>query len=181
MDYRITKLKKKQILYVSTASNGGFVLPSGPLRENLLTLKDSDIVIINGATSKRFEEQILEINGKLKIFYSNYKPVNLQQFKNKKLLALAGIGNPNNFFKLLERNHLKIEKKIIFPDHYEFSKNEIKNVLSDAKKKDLDVIMTEKDFFKINKFNLGTVGYLKVILEIKEIKKLITEIRKLYD
>ena len=41
--------------------------------------------------------------------------------------------------------------------------------------------MTEKDFFKINKFNLGTIGYLKVNLEIKEIKKLISEIRKLYD
>ena len=180
-DYKI----KKDVSIVCFNSNqlvgNGFVLPAGPLRENLLTLKDTDIVIINGEINKKFEEQVLEINNKLKIFYSNYTPMNLHQFKNKKLLALAGIGNPNNFFKLLEENGLKIEKKIIFPDHYKFSKNEIKDILSEAKKLDLEVVMTEKDFFKINKFNLGSVGYLKVILEIKQIEKLISEIGKLYD
>lgn len=180
-DYKIKKKANIVCFNSDQLIGNGFVLPSGPLRENLSSLKNSDIIIINGSTNKEFEEHILEINSKLKIFYSNYRPINIQQFKNKKLLALAGIGNPDNFFKLLEENDLKIEKKIIFPDHYKFSKNEIKNILFEAKKFNLEVIMTEKDFFKINKFNLGTIGYLKVNLEIKEIKKLISEIRKLYD
>ena len=80
------------------------------------------------------------------------------------------VSSPNNFFNLLEENNLKIEKKIIFPDHYKFSENEIKNILYEAKKLNLKVIMTEKDFFKINDLKLENVSYLKVILEIKEIK-----------
>ena len=36
------------------------------------------------------------------------KPINLDDFKNKKLFALAGIGNPENFFQLIEENNLKI-------------------------------------------------------------------------
>ena len=41
--------------------------------------------------------------------------------------------------------------------------------------------MTEKDFFKINDLKLENVSYLKVILEIKEIKKLIDEINRFND
>ena len=46
---------------------------------------------------------------KLDIFYSFYKAENLDEFKEKKLLAIAGIGNPENFFQLIENNNLKID------------------------------------------------------------------------
>ena len=64
---------------------------------------------------KKFQilkKKFLKINSKLKIFYSNYIPVNIDQFKSKKLLAIAGIGNPNNFFELLEDYNLNVEKNI---------------------------------------------------------------------
>ena len=70
-----------------------------PLRENLSSLTQADVVIINGNQDKNFEDKILNINKNLNIFYSYYKPVNLEEFKNKKLLALVGIGNPENFLK----------------------------------------------------------------------------------
>ena len=54
-------------------------------------------------------KKILRINKNLKIFYSSYKIKNLNEFKNKKLFALAGIGNPENFFQMIEDN-LIIEK-----------------------------------------------------------------------
>ena len=41
--------------------------------------------------------KILNINKNLDIFYSSYIPVNLNNFKNHKLIAIAGIGNPDNF------------------------------------------------------------------------------------
>ena len=59
------------------------VLPSGPLRENLSSLKNANIIIINGSKNKSFEKKLLNINKNLKIFYSFYKPLNLDQFKNK--------------------------------------------------------------------------------------------------
>ena len=79
------------------------MLPSGPLRESLNSLKEAHIVLINGKKNFEFEKKILKINPKLNIFYSKYIPNNINEFINKKLLAIAGIGNPGNFFELLEK------------------------------------------------------------------------------
>ena len=140
----------------------GLVLPSGPLRENLNALGNANIVIINGKKDQNFEKKLIKINNKIKIFYLMYKTENLDAFKNKHLLAIAGIGNPENFFKLIVENNLNIKKRLIFPDHYNFSKEEIISIVNEAKKNDLHIIMTEKDYFKIKKFKINEVKYLKL-------------------
>ena len=179
-DYKI----KKNLSIVCFNNNqligNGMVLPSGPLRENLSILKNVEIVIINGSKNINFENKILNINKKLEIFYSFYKPINLDQFKNKKLLALAAIGNPENFFQLVEKNNLKIFKKKIFPDHYQFSKAEMQNILREAEMENYQVIMTEKDYYKINHYKLKKINYLKVSLEIYNKEKLLKKINSLY-
>ena len=159
----------------------GLTLPSGPLRENLSTLKNADILIINGLRNEKFEKKVLSINKKLEIVYSSYKPSNIDEFKNKKLIAIAGIGNPENFFQLIEKNNLKIKKKIVFPDHYAFKENEIKNIINEADESNCQIIMTEKDYFKINHLNLDKINYLKVSLNIPEITKILNKINELYD
>ncbi len=156
----------------------GLVLPSGPLRENLNALGNANIVIINGKKDQNFENKLLKINNKIKIFYSVYKTENLDAFKNKHLLAIAGIGNPENFFQLIVENNLNIKKRLIFPDHYNFSKEEIISIVNEAKKNDLHIIMTEKDYFKIKKFKINEVKYLKVKLIIENEKEFINEISK---
>ena len=94
-------------------------------------------------------------------------------------MAIAGIGNPDNFFDLLEKNELTVEKKINFPDHYKFSKNEIQKIVNVAQKRDLQIVMTEKDYYKINEYNLENIYYLKVSLEIQEKKKFMNIITSL--
>ena len=79
----------------------------------------------------------MKINKNLKIFYSSYKPTNIDDFKNKKLLAFAGIGNPANFFELLERYNLDIKEKLIYPDHYNFKQIEIDEIITQSKKEDV--------------------------------------------
>lgn len=156
----------------------GLVMPAGPLRENLNNLKSSDVVIINGNKNKSFEEKILNINNKLKIFYSNYKTQNIEKFKNKKLFAIAGIGNPENFFQLIEDNDLSIKKKFIFPDHHKYSKNEIMNIVDEAKKQNCQIITTEKDYYKIKKFDIK-IEYIKIFLNIENKDILINKIKKI--
>ncbi len=180
-DYKINKNLKIVCFNKSQLVGNGLLLPSGPLRESMKSLKDADIVIINGKSDRNFEEKILKINERLQIFYSFYEPVNIEQFKNKKLLVIAGIANPENFLRLLEESNLKIEKKLIFPDHYKFSKNQIQNILEEAKKNDYQVLMTEKDYFKIKSFEFQNIKYLKVILKINNLEKLLKSINKIYD
>ena len=164
-----------------SANSNGLVLPTGPLRESVGALKNADIIILNGNKNKNFEEKILSINNKLKIFYSTYKPVNIDKFKDKKLLAIAGIGNPENFFQLLEKYNLNVEKKLMFPDHYKFSKNEIENIVTESSKSGHQIIMTEKDYFKIMDYKIDKIDYLKVSIEISNLEKLLSIIKRLYD
>ena len=180
-DYKIKKDVKIVCFNSRQLIGNGLVFPSGPLRESLKTLKDVNLVIINGTKDLGFEKKILNINNKLEIFYSSYKPINLSEFRNKKLFAIAGIGNPENFFSLIENYELEIEKKLEFPDHYQFSKKEIVDIIQEAEKNNLQVIMTEKDYFKIKKFNLNKIRYLKISLEIKNKSILINKLDKLYD
>ena len=179
-DYKL----KKDLNIICFNSNqligNGLVIPSGPLRERLNALKYAQIVLINGNKNNHFEKKILKINENLNIFYSRYKPTNIEEFKNKKLLAIAGIGNPENFFKLIEDNNLEISKKLIFPDHYSFSLHEIQKIMDKAKKENLNVIMTEKDYYKLNHFQITGIKYLKISLEIENKEKFLSKVKEIY-
>ena len=180
-DYKIKKDLNIICFNQNQLIGNGMVIPSGPLRESLDALKDAQVVIINGSKSLEFEQKILRYNKNLNIFYSNYYPVNLNEFKKKKLLAVAGIANPKNFFDLLLKEGLEIEKKMIFPDHYQFKKSEMENILKYAEERNLQIVMTEKDYFKIKQFNHNEIKYLKIILKIDNCEKLIKLISDKYD
>tara|TARA_Y100000591_G_C21842179_1_gene706368 strand:+ start:1315 stop:2244 length:930 start_codon:yes stop_codon:yes gene_type:complete len=176
-DYKI----KKNLNIVCFNSNqqigNGLIIPSGPLRENLGALKNAQIILINGEKDSKFEEKIFGINKKLKIFYSYYKPLNLSNFKGKKLMAIAAIGNPFNFFELLKKNKLEVEEEKIYPDHYKFSKREIENLTKYAKKNNYKIIMTEKDYFKFKYLSTEKFDYLKVSLQIENFENFIKIVR----
>ena len=144
----------------------GFTLPSGPLREPLSALKRSQIIIINGNINHEFENKIKNISKNIKIYYAKYLPVNIDYFKNHKLLAFAGIGNPENFFNLLEEYNLKIIKKISFPDHYNYSEDELNELVNFASKNNLKIVTTEKDFFRIKHLAILQIKCLNIKLEI---------------
>ena len=180
-DYTIKKNLSIICFNQNQMIGNGMVLPSGPLRESIYSLKRADIILINGEKDIKFEDKISVINKDIEFFYSTYKPINLAEFKNKKLLAIAGIGNPENFFNLIENNNLKINEKIIFPDHYKISKTEMQKILKKAEVKNYQIIMTEKDYFKIEKYKLKNIKYLKILLEINEHEKFLKRINDLYD
>lgn len=181
-DYKIKKNLSIVCFNQNQKVGNGLIIPAGPLRESLRSLKKMDVVIINGKKEDvEFEKKILSINKKLEIFYSHYEPENLDKFRDFNLLAMAGIGNPENFFKILEENNLNLKKKIKFPDHYKFAKKEIENILEFANQKNYKIIMTEKDYVKIKKFKLPNIDYLKVSLKIEKKEKLINRIKEIYD
>ena len=97
-----------------------------------------------------------------------------------KITCYCWIGNPENFFKLLEENNLDLKDKIIFPDHHKFTKIEIKNILKKANERDLHIIMTEKDFYKIEDFKSENLNYLKISLEIKNKTDFLKKLERLY-
>ena len=180
-DYSIKKDFNILCFHSNQLIGNGFVIPSGPLREKLSTIKNVQTIVINGDKKPIFEKKILEINNSIEIFYSKYILFDIEKFKSKKILAFAGIGNPENFFSLLAESSLNVKKKLSFPDHYEFSEKELLKIILEAKKNDYTILTTEKDFFRIKKYQLKEINFCKVKLEILEKDKLINQIKKLYD
>ncbi len=154
----------------------GRLLPAGPLREKIESLKKVQIIMINGNINKEFENKILSINKNIKIYYSKYVPLNLENFKFKKVVAFSGIGEPNNFYQLLERNNVQIKKKFTFPDHYNFKEREIKEIVNYAEKNNFILITTEKDYYRIIKKYRKKISYLKLKIDIENKKRFVQDI-----
>ena len=148
----------------------GFLLPAGPLREQLKKVNSCRIAVINGKRNILFENKLKSISDSIEIFQSKYEIKNLKRLKGKKILAFAGIGNPNNFFKLLKEHGLKIKQEISFPDHYNYKKSEVKNLMLLAKEKGLKLITTEKDYFRVKQLGFKKIDYVSVNLKIINFK-----------
>ena len=157
----------------------GLVIPAGPLREKLSAIKRAECVVINGNKNIHIEKTILNINEKIKIFYCKYMALNIDSFKNKNVVAFAGIGNPDNFFDLLENNKIEVLKKISFPDHYNYSDKELEDLVISAKEKNAILLTTEKDYLRVNDNYKKNINYLKIKTDINNKNQLVEEIKKI--
>ncbi len=157
----------------SEAIGNSFLIPAGPLRERLNEIKNYDVVFLNGEKNNiKFYKTLKKINKNLKIFNSKYMPTNLKSFNlKKKYLYFCGLGNPKEFEKTLLKYKFKIEEKFVFPDHYNFTNQDIKEIKKIAKEKKLDIVTSEKDYLRLNNFNKKNIKFLKVDLKIKNLSK----------
>ncbi len=167
----------------SEGLGNNFLLPAGPLRENIDELKNYDIVFFNGfKENKKLKKKIKELNKDLKIFDAIYEPINIKKYNLKKnFLFFCGIGNPHEFENTLKKLKFKVKKKIIFPDHYSISNKTINNLKKLAYKKKLSIITTEKDFLRLTKKQQKNVNFLKVKLKIKNINGLKKSLSIIYE
>ncbi len=158
----------------------GQVLPAGPLRERLSSLKIADIIMINGEKNIEFELKLKKYNDNLKFFYFNYNLKKFDQFKNRKLIAFAGIGNSNNFFNTLKHNRLNIIKEITFPDHYDYSDKDLENLINMENQNKAKLITTEKDYLRINPLKRRRFGFVSINVNIKNENEFISEVNKIF-
>ena len=179
--YQDFEIKKNINIICFNSQQGignGQTIPSGPLREKLDSLKNCQIVFINGKKNLEFEDKLKKYNNKLTFFYFNYYVKNLNEFINRKLISFAGIGNPENFFKLLKENHLNIIKEIDFPDHYEYTQKDLENLSDLEKKYNAKLVTTEKDYLRISSFNRRRFGMIPIKVNIDNQEKFIQIIKK---
>tara|TARA_B100000131_G_scaffold157930_1_gene153224 strand:- start:399 stop:1325 length:927 start_codon:yes stop_codon:yes gene_type:complete len=156
----------------------GLIIPSGPLREKFSALNRAQCVVINGKKDTEIEEKIYKVNSKMQIYYSNFKLININKFKDKKIVAFAGIGNPSNFFDLLKENNLNVLNKISFPDHYQFSKNDLDKLILESNNQNAILVTTEKDYCRINESYKNNIECAEVELEINNKDKFIELLKK---
>lgn len=127
----------------------GLPLPAGPLRELTGRLDSVDAVVVHdgeqaaGAAASSFTMRLAG-----ETFYNLLNPdfkASAADLRGKKTYAVAGIGNPQRFFRQLQALGLTVAARP-FPDHYQYQPEDLHAPDAEA------IIMTEKDAVKCGTF-----------------------------
>jgi len=154
----------------------GLLIPAGPLRESIRSLKFYENVILNGYNENldNIKNQIKSINYNINIFESKYVHLNNEIFnKNEKYIVFSGIGNHQTFLKMLKQQKFNILKDLEFPDHYDYTDTDLNKIFNLSKQLNAHIITTEKDFLRLDKSKTKNIQFIKSDLEIVETEEII--------
>ncbi|GHT93221.1 tetraacyldisaccharide 4'-kinase [Betaproteobacteria bacterium] len=143
----------------------GHLLPLGPLREPRSRLRGVDAIVFNSVTepialpgnAPTFDMHLTA--GDFYRLGNSALCANAADFAGKKLHAVAGIGDPERFFRSLKRLGLQFEPHP-FPDHHPYRKSDLGFPPGEV------VLMTEKDGVKCATFNLPDAWVLPVTAQL---------------
>jgi tetraacyldisaccharide 4'-kinase len=130
----------------------GRVIPAGPLRAPLSAqLERAQAMLVVGP-----EEHAADIvkpaeQAGLQIFRARLEPDRgiIAAIGKRKVLAFAGIGNPDKFFATLTEAGVTVAERIGFDDHHRFTADEAQDLLSRARQDNLMLVTTEKDLMRL--------------------------------
>ena len=150
------------------------LLPYGLLREPWQHLKRSDIVIVTKMNIKNPSSFIINKLRSLNInhYHSKYEPssylldinrekINLAKIKNKRALAISGIGDPLGFELTLKMQKIDFIDHITFNDHHDYKDNDLYLIENKIINLNPDfLITTEKDLIKLKYANKNIINKL---------------------
>lgn len=137
-------------------------LPAGPLREDRQRLLDVDFVVSNGASDNRLIQESIPCFGmhleprRFRSCVNKEQTLGIDAFTGRTVHALAGIGNPNRFFRTLEKYAGVNVIAHSMQDHQAYTEPDIHF------QDDFPVLMTEKDAVKIKEIAGDEHWYLEV-------------------
>lgn len=150
----------------------GFVLPSGPFRENRdKALKRADILILSHrkpkAHSKLPDLRILRtVVVNTKVYESFYDPEGVFSLKDgsplnpQNIVAFCAIANNESFFLTLEQLGFKIVAKRTLGDHLEFSSTQLQSLKTQFP--GISLVCTEKDAVKLSVDEKDQIAFLRI-------------------
>ncbi|ARD45378.1 tetraacyldisaccharide 4'-kinase [Colwellia sp. PAMC 21821] len=151
----------------------GLLLPAGPLRETTSRITRADCVIVNGLTTWQKQVSAFALPVLTMVLKANQvinvksgECVELETFlaqnlaMDKRINAIAGIGDPQRFFNTLEQVGFILSSVQGFIDHQAFSEDDLAPFSSD-----IPLLMTEKDAVKCASFAQEHYWYLPVDAE----------------
>jgi tetraacyldisaccharide 4'-kinase len=149
---RIVKDASLIVIDSERGLGNGRVFPAGPLRAPLapqLARTDALIVIGPGDAAEAVAGAIAG-QGK-PVLRAKLKPdaASLAQLLGRRVLAFAGIGDPERFFRTLRASKIEVARTHAFADHHVFSRAEIDALLAEARRDGLTPVTTEKDLARL--------------------------------
>jgi len=128
------------------------VFPAGPLRAPLppqIARTDALIVIGDGVAAEPAAAAVAAQDKPVLAAHLRADEAAVAALRGKRLLAFAGIGDPQRFFRTLRANGIEIVRERAFADHHPFSESEIEALIMEAKRDVLTLVTTEKDLARL--------------------------------
>lgn len=128
----------------------GHVIPGGPLRAPLIEqMRRLSAVVTMGKGAGADPVIRHAARAGRPIFTAAVNPTNPAEFAGKRVMAFAGIGNPEKFYDTLRGLGAELVATRSFADHHLFSEDELAELINDADADQLSLVTTEKDLVRI--------------------------------
>lgn len=161
--FQNSSIKKDISILVFDESIGfgnGFLLPAGPLRETKSAIRRADAVIL---IKRKNVMPDFALPTNIPIFYAKNSEI-CPYGDDTNVIAFAGIGYPEKFFNNVPCN---VIEKISFPDHYQYTDTDIKNLINKASEKNAKLLTTEKDWVRIPEWAQKQIRFSALHTEIE--------------
>ncbi len=122
------------------------LLPVGRLREPLSSLRRATVVL---TTPDVLEAEVSPYCSEECCVAGVEFVAEMPALNGKRVVCVSSIAEPQRFVTSVRKNGAEIAHTIEYPDHHWYTKQEVLNVISLAKKHDADVVTTEKDAVKL--------------------------------
>jgi tetraacyldisaccharide 4'-kinase len=128
------------------------VFPGGPLRaplERQLARTNAILLVGEGEASDELQQAAHRRN--IPVFRAAFVPDAdaVASLSGHKVLAFAGIGDPQKFFATLQKAGIAAPVTQAFPDHYRYTPADCAVLLRRAEQEGLTLLTTEKDLVRI--------------------------------
>ncbi len=158
----------------------GRIFPAGPLRAPLETqLTRTDALLVMGAGDGADALVAGAQARSLPVLHGRLVPDRSvgAALKGRKVLAFAGIGDPEKFFMSAREAGIAVAETRAFPDHHRFSAEEAARLIMEAEHDGLALLTTEKDRARmigdpLTETLAARVHVLPVTIDVDEINAL---------
>ncbi|MEP7157077.1 MAG: tetraacyldisaccharide 4'-kinase [Betaproteobacteria bacterium] len=146
------------------------LLPAGPLREPQSRLARIDAILVNGisanpqwsvsAIAPHIPSFSMALGNELLVRVRDKAKLSMEEgvaaFSGRKIVAIAGTGNPSRFFAHLSTLGLAPGATHAFPDHHPYTAADFEPLNADI------IVMTEKDAVKCKRFADDRMWFMRV-------------------
>lgn len=141
-------------------------LPGGRLREPPDTLLAADAVL--AADDAALSHGPTPRNAPFEIFRTRRTLGAIPQAEGRRMMAVAGIARPQQFFDDLSQAGYTLARTAFFRDHHSYSRREVDRLVMEAKAAGAEMILTtEKDFVRLLPFRPFAVPVRSVPLTME--------------
>jgi tetraacyldisaccharide 4'-kinase len=131
----------------------GRIIPAGPLRAPLETqIAHAHALVVVGAPAGAAPVVEIARRRGVPTFQGRLEPdrETLAALGGRRVLAFAGIGDPEKFFATLAEAGVKVAERASFPDHHRYTTAEAAALIARAEAAKLMLLTTEKDLARLS-------------------------------